>query len=56
MRRASLDTKHAIQYCVCGQELYTGSNDCQIIAWAAPRRANEEVEGEDGDNEDTWSD
>lgn len=38
------------------QELYTGSNDCQIIAWAAPRRANEEDGVEDGDNEDRWSD
>ena len=38
------------------QELYTGSNDCQIIAWAASRRANEDDDAEDGDNEDTWSD
>ncbi|EIE20903.1 WD40 repeat-like protein [Coccomyxa subellipsoidea C-169] len=54
--RGHMDTVNACCYNPTNQELYTGSNDCQIIAWAAPRRANEEVEGEDGDNEDTWSD
>ncbi|KAK9909422.1 hypothetical protein WJX75_002005 [Coccomyxa subellipsoidea] len=54
--RGHMDTVNACCYNPTNQELYSGSNDCQIIAWAAPRRANEEDDVEDGDNEDTWSD
>lgn len=38
------------------QELYTGSNDCQIMVWGAARRSAEGDEGLEGEDSDAWSD
>ncbi|CAL8467874.1 g7412 [Coccomyxa elongata] len=54
--RGHMDTVNACCYNPTTQELYTGSNDCQIIAWGAPRRAAEEVDEGDDINQDSWSD
>ena len=38
------------------QELYTGSNDCQIVVWAAPAQAAQGGDTDVHGDEDTWSD
>ena len=38
------------------QELYTGSNDCQIVVWAAPQQAAQGVDMDGRAEEDSWSD
>ncbi len=41
----------------CAQELYTGSNDCQIVVWGARDQASAEADtAEGGMDEDAWSD
>ena len=41
---------------LCMQELYTGSNDCQIVVWGARDHAAEADVADDGMDEDNWSD
>ena len=41
---------------LCVQELYTGSNDCQIVVWGARDHAAEADTAETGMDEDNWSD
>ena len=47
--RGHMDTVHACVFNPVLQELYSGGNDCQVLAWTAP--------AQDGQvDQDTWSD
>lgn len=54
--RGHLDTVNCCCYNSYQQELYSGSNDCNIIVWAAPAPADATESPDNEEDQDAWSD